>query len=122
MSRLVNFFKKLLKRSNESIVIVRSKDGPARVFTKLPTVILDSSRIMVGWPINKEISFTDLGNGEYVHNGKSVTPRQHTEPFVCNGGVNCPWTEELKFPIDDVRFTSREVCLKCGKVGSGSGQ
>lgn len=122
MSRLVNFFKWFLKPSNESIVIVRSKDGPARVFTKLPTIVANGSTIMTDPPIGKEIRFTDLGNGEYVHDGKPVKPRQVTDPFVCNSGVNCPWTEELHFPIADVRFTLREVCLKCGKVGSGSGQ
>ena len=122
MSRVINFFKKMLKRSNGAIVAVKSKNDSARVFTKLPTIGLGSSKIMVDSPISKEISFTDLGNGEYVYSGKCVKSRQHTEPFVCNGGLNCPWTEELQFPIDDVRFTSREVCLKCGKVGSGSSQ
>lgn len=122
MSRPLNFFKKMLKRSNGPIVAVRSKNDPARVLTKLPTIVVNGSTILVDPPIGKEIRFTDLGNGEYVHNGKSVKARQYTEPFVCNGGVNCPWTEELQFPIDDVRFTSREVCLKCGKVGFGSSQ
>lgn len=122
MSRLVNFFKMLLKRCNETIVVLRSRDGPIRVFTKLPFIVTEGSKIMVDSPINKEIRFTDLHNGEYICRGKYVKPRQVTEPFVCNKGVNCPWTEELHFPIDVVRFTSREVCLKCGRVSNGSGQ
>lgn len=122
MNRLVNFFKMLLKRCNETIVVLRSKDGHIRVFTKLPTIVAEESKIMLDSPINEEIRFTDLGNDEYICRGKHVKPRNVTDPFDCNGGVNCPWTEELKFPVDEVRVTSREVCLKCGKVGGGGSQ
>ena len=121
-----------MKLTHESVIIVRPKDGKpilvrsmsglhTRVFGK-PTVVVGGAKIMIDAPISEEISFTDLGNNEYIYKGKHVKPRQVTEPFVCNNGVNCPWTDELQFPIDNVRFTSREVCLKCGKVSNGSCQ
>ena len=132
MKVIFELFKRLLKRIHESVIVVRPKDGkpilvrsmsglPTKVLIE-PTVVVGGSKIMLDSPINEEISFTDLGNNEYFCKGKHVKPRQVTEPFVCNGGVNCPWTDELPFPIDEVRFTSREVCLRCGKVSAGSCQ
>ena len=132
MNKIIDFFKRLLKPILESVIVVRPKDGkpilvrsmcglPTKVLIE-PTVVAGGSKIMLDSPINEEISFTDLGNNEYICKGKHVKPRQVTEPFVCNGGVNCPWTDEMPFPIDEVRFTSREVCLRCGKVSAGSCQ
>lgn len=132
MSKMIDFIKRLMKLTRESVIVVRPKDGKpilvrsmsglsTRVFGK-PTVVVGGSRIMIDAPISEEISFTDLGNNEYICKGKHVKPRQAIEPFVCNTGNNCPWTDELRFPIDDVRFTSREVCLKCGKVSNSSCQ
>lgn len=132
MNKIINFFKRLLKSTRESVIVVRPKDSkptlvrsmgglPTTILNK-PTVVVGGSKIMLDSPINEEISFTDLGNNEYICKGKYVKPRQVTEPFVCNGGVNCPWTDEIPFPIDKVRFTSREVCLKCGKVSASSCQ
>ena len=122
MSWFIDFFKRLLEPIRKSVFIIRPRDGEPRVVLSLPTIVVDGSKIMLDSPINEEISFTDLGNNEYICKGKHVKPRQVTEPFVCNGGVNCPWTDELPFPIDEVRFTSREVCLRCGKVSAGSCQ
>lgn len=133
MNKIVDFFKRLLKRTRESVIVVRPKDGkpilvrsmsglPTTTILNKPTVVVGGSKLMLDSPINEEISFTDLGNNEYICKGKHVKPRQVIEPFVCNRGVNCPWTDELPFPIDEVRFTSREVCLRCGKVSAGSCQ
>lgn len=57
-----------------------------------------------------------LSEGEYLHKGKVIRAIQRTEPFMCNSGVNCPWTEEL------AEFNHRQKCLKCGKFSHGSGQ
>jgi hypothetical protein len=132
MSWFIDFFKRLLKPICKRVIIIRPTDDepilvrsmsglPTKVLNK-PTVVVGGSKIMLDSPINEEISFTDLGNNEYICKGKHVKPRQVTEPFVCNRGVNCPWTDEIPFPIDDIRFTSREVCLKYGKVSAGSCQ
>jgi len=120
MKRILEYLKLLLNRFNKSIEIVRCNDGIDRL--RPPTIVIEGSSVMAQSPINQEIAFTDLGNNEYICKGEHVKPRCHTDPFECNRGGNCPWTKEMQFPIDEIRFTSREVCLKCGLVGGGSSQ
>ena len=120
MKRLIHYLKLLFIRPDKSFEIVRCADGIDRL--RAPTIVIEGSSVMVQSPINQEITFTDLGNNEYFCKGEHVKPRCHTDPFKCNRGVNCPWTKEMQFPIDKVRFNSREVCLKCGLVGGGSSQ
>ena len=122
MKRIFNYLMLLFTRPDKSIEIVRCNDGVDKL--RQPTIVVDGSSVMVQSPINQEITFTDLGNNEYIFKGKHIKPREPCSDFVCdgNGGVRCPWAEDVVFKIDNDGFFKRDVCLKCGRASTSSCQ